>query len=68
VTRISGDPGTPISNLAGERTWSDDVRHHYSLDQAWNADQTLLALDRNRNGCPNLLLDGETFEAGWLRL
>jgi hypothetical protein len=38
------------------------VRHHYSLDQAWNADQTLLALDRNRNGCPNLLIDGKTFQ------
>lgn len=62
VTRISGDPGLPIPHLSGNRTWSDEVRHHYSLDQAWNADQTLLALDRNRGGCPDLLLNGRTYE------
>jgi hypothetical protein len=62
ITRVSGEPGTSIPKLPQKRTWSDEVRHHYSLDQAWNADQTLLALDRNRNGCPNLLLNGRTFE------
>ncbi len=46
VTRISDDPGNVMSNIPGG-IWGQCVRHHYSLDQAWNADQSLLYLDSN---------------------
>ena len=60
VTRISGDAGSPIRNLDGE--WGQVVRHHYSKDQAWNADMSMLVLTRHR-GKPNpLFLDGRTYE------
>ena len=60
VTRISGDAGSPIRNLDGR--WGQVVRHHYSKDQAWNADMSLLVLTRHR-GKPNpLFLDGRTYE------
>jgi hypothetical protein len=41
-------------------TWDKVAIHHYSIDQAWNADQTLLALDRGTN--PRLFLDGTTYK------
>jgi hypothetical protein len=41
-------------------TWDKVAIHHYSIDQAWNADQTLLALDRGTN--PSLFLDGSTYK------
>jgi len=57
VTRITGDEGTPV--LDG--TWSNVARHHYSKDQPWNADQSLLRIDRN-HGEPNpIYLDGATY-------
>lgn len=60
VQRIAGDTGTMIPGGFG--TWSSDVRHHYSKDQPWNADQTLLAID-NSGGTPGrLLLDGTTYQ------
>ena len=57
VTRVS-DPARRIPNV--NKTWEKAARHHYSKDQAWNADQTLLMLDRGTVG--NLYLDGETYE------
>jgi hypothetical protein len=60
VTRISGDAGSPIRTGDGE--WGRVVRHHYSKDQAWNADMSLLVLTRHK-GQPNpLFLDGRTYE------
>lgn len=43
-----------------ELTWGKVAIHHYSIDQAWNADQTLLALDRGTN--PRLILDGRSYK------
>lgn len=57
VTRIT-DPGNKIPRVEGK--WSNVARHHYSLDQAWNADQTLLMLDRGTKG--NLFIDGKTYK------
>src|SRR6266542_1166321 len=42
ITRITGDAGTPLNGITG--TWGTDARHHYSKDQPWNADQTLIAM------------------------
>ena len=57
VTRVT-DPGRTVPNIG--QTWESVARHHYSKDQAWNADQTLLMLDRGTSGI--LFLDGETYE------
>ena len=63
VTRIAGDPGTPIALGSTTGTWGSDARHHYSKDQPWNADQTLLALQNRAGGTPDLvILDGETYQ------
>lgn len=52
LVRISGDPGTAIPNVSGG-IWGYCVRHHYSLDQAWNADESVLTLVQNVDpNCP----------------
>ena len=59
VTRIAGASGTPIGGgVPG--TWGNDVRHHYSKNQPWNADGSLIALQNNGGGM--ILLDGETYQ------
>lgn len=55
ITRISGDPGTTIPNIGGE--WGSVAKHHYQLDQPWNADQSLLVLAK-----PKIFLDGYTYQ------
>ena len=65
ITRITGDPGTPIITKDGSviGTWGDAVKYHYSKDQPWNADSSLINLPRNNNGSPSgLFLDGNTYE------
>lgn len=62
ITRISGDPGNVILNVPGG-TWGQCARHHYSLDQAWNADQSLLYLDTNVDP-DNLSLTGSAGASG----
>lgn len=46
IVRVSGDPGTAISNITGA-TWGNCVTHHYNLDQSWNADESVLLLETN---------------------
>ncbi len=59
ITRIVGNPGEPIPNIAGE-VWADDtLRHGYSKRQPWNADQSMIYLDRHD---PELWLDGMTYQ------
>ena len=64
VVRVT-DPGNPIPKMGGN--WQSVARHHYSVDQAWNADQTLLMLDRGTSGRGKLFLDGNTYEPLFLR-
>jgi hypothetical protein len=64
VTRITGDSGRsmPLGSRAGR--WGRDSRHHYSKDQPWNSDNTLIAIQNpsSAGGSPTrLLLDGETY-------
>jgi len=62
VLRVSGDPGTPIDFPAGARgTWGTDARHHYSNDQPWSADGTLLAI-QNSAAPDYVYLDGGTYQ------
>ena len=59
LTRIAGDPGTPLGTLSG--TWGTDSRHVYSKQQPWNSDQSLLIIE-NRGGSPSkLVLDGKSY-------
>ncbi|TMI78024.1 MAG: hypothetical protein E6H03_12810 [Bacillati bacterium ANGP1] len=45
----------------GSGAWNTDARHHYSTEEPWNADQTLIAMDQP-GGTPGLLfLDGSTY-------
>lgn len=51
------NPNNPIPGL--NLTWESVALHHYSIDQAWNADQSLLLLQR---GNPlRVFLDGSTY-------
>jgi hypothetical protein len=61
VTRITGDPGTAIAGIGG--MWGADARHHYSKDQPWNADQSLIALQNvGPGGFPKrLYLDAASY-------
>lgn len=70
ITRITGNRGSTIYNEAGEAigVWGKIARHHYSKDQPWNADETLLFLPINRDGSPSFLfLDGETYKVKFAR-
>jgi hypothetical protein len=60
VIRVTGDPGTTIPVVGG--TWGTVERHHYSKDMAWNADMTLLLIDKSNGSHPDLFLDGKTYK------
>jgi len=60
ITRITGDPGTAIATGG---TWGSDVHHQYSKIQAWNADQSLIFIENNREGgTGSVFLDGSTYQ------
>ena len=60
VTRITGDPGTPIPTVGG--VWGNKARHGYSKDPVWNADQSLLVLKQVDGVSGFLFLDGNTYK------
>jgi hypothetical protein len=60
LVRIAADAGASTSPVTG--TWGHDTRHGYSKQQAWNSDNTLLAIENRDGGSPvYLLLDGTTY-------
>ncbi len=68
ITRVTGDSGSIAVPPAGR--WGADSRHHYSKDQPWNADESLLWIENPTasdgrpagGGSPSaLLLDGQTY-------
>lgn len=67
ITRISGDPGTPIPVVGG--TWSTVVYGNYPKDPAWNADQSLLLLKHTGNPAATnwLFLDGQNYRVLFAR-
>jgi hypothetical protein len=71
ITRITGDPGTPIITKDGQQIgiWGNVAKHHYSKDQPWNSDESLIHLVRNtEGGSPDsLFLDGQTYEVLFAR-
>ncbi len=60
VTRVGNDPGQTMTLQTGTGTWGTTVRHHYSKDQPWNSDGTLIAL-QNSSAPTKLYLDGQTY-------
>jgi Tol biopolymer transport system component len=58
ITRVT-DPLRSMANLRG--SWGNIARHHYSSSQAWNADQSLMLIDRGASG-RLIFLDGRTYE------
>ena len=62
IRRIIGDAGAtfPLPG-GGTGTWGIDARHHYSKDQPWNADGTLIAIDNNGGTPIELFLDGKNY-------
>ena len=63
IVRITGDAGKGFALGRAKGTWGVDARHHYSRDQPWNADGTLLAIENRGGGSPpSLLLDGNTYQ------
>lgn len=64
VTRITGDPGLPLSGLGFEgKTWGAVARHAYSKIAAWNADESLLVIANEKSpaGHEAVFLDGQTY-------
>lgn len=65
ITRITGDVGAPIQNVNGE-VWRNVARHGYSTRQPWNADESIIYIDRHKteggSWGPSLFLNGETYE------
>ena len=58
VTRIAGNAGAAIPALDGR--WGRDARQHYSKDEPWSSDQSLILLENS--GTPgDLYLDGDTY-------
>jgi hypothetical protein len=51
------NPNNPVPGL--NITWGSVAVHHYSIDQAWNADQSLLMMGKGTSG--KLFLDGTTY-------
>jgi chitodextrinase len=61
ITRIAGDPNTTLTTSIGGGTWGTDARHHYSKDQPWSSDNSLIAIQNS--GSPSVLyLDGSTYK------
>jgi hypothetical protein len=52
------NPLNPVPGLG--LTWEKVARHHYSIDEAWNADQSLLMMSMGTPG--RLFLDGHTYK------
>jgi hypothetical protein len=66
-TRLIRIAGVPDQDLLipgwGLGTWGGNARHHYSKDQPWNSDGTLIAIYNEQGGSPTaILLDGDTYQ------
>ena len=64
ITRIVGNPGDSIPGLPGQVWPAKEERHGYSKRQAWNADQSMIFLDRHY---PHIWLDGNTYRPLFIR-
>ncbi len=74
LTRIGGDAGVPFGSISG--SWGGYARHHYSIDQPWNADGSYFVIvsgPAGGNGGDRILLNGSSYlpaknletECGW---
>jgi hypothetical protein len=59
VTRIAGNSKAAIDAVDGR--WGRDARQHYSKDEPWNRDQSLILL-QNSGAPSDVYLDGTNYE------
>ena len=64
LTRITGDPGTPITLAGGGTagTWGNLSGNAYAKEPVWNADQSLMVLRVLDSSGGWLFLDGNTYQ------
>jgi hypothetical protein len=67
ITRIADDAGQAVSWAGpppGSGIWGGNARHHYSKDQPWNSDGTLIAILNEQSGATpgEIFLDGDTYQ------
>jgi hypothetical protein len=67
ITRIAGNAGTAIKSASGTPigVWSRDARHNYNLNEAWNADGSLIVIENRSDdgGSPDeVYLNGTTYQ------
>lgn len=66
IVRIGGDPGSTFTIGPNTYTWGSFAEQHYTNDEPWNADGSLIAI-QNLNSSANcaspcmILLDGTTY-------
>ena len=64
LIRISGDNGTPIPNMTSD-DWPDISKHGYSTRQPWNADESILWLEKGSSSSGSyvggMFFDGQTY-------
>jgi hypothetical protein len=62
AVRVAADSGTLLAPAFPDSQWKYDARHHYSKDQPWSADGSLLAIHNTRGAASAwLYLDGNTY-------
>ena len=62
VRRVTGDAGTTFPLPGGAKgTWGSDARHHYSKDEPWSSDGSLIAIDNNGGTPIEVFLDGNDY-------
>jgi hypothetical protein len=60
IIRITNNTGSSTSPVSG--TFGGISRHHYSKDQPWNADQSMIFIEDNRASPWKLILNATTYK------
>lgn len=58
LTRVTGISGTPLT-IGGK--WGTDSRLHYSKDEPWNDDQTMIWIEQRGAEPSKIILDAQSF-------
>lgn len=57
AARITGNTGQAVK----DGTWGKDARHHYSKDQPWSPDGSMLGLEQKGGTPSKLICDGQSY-------
>lgn len=61
IQRIAGDTGSPLKDGAFPGLWGSDSRQHYSKDQPWSDDMSMLKLEQKGGSPGQLVVDGSSY-------